>query len=100
MNGPESPQVGHAISERSKVLMTAIALSPWGLQVDGQFPYEAVVMPATATGGGLVCTLPLRPQESDTEIPPITDTYIDGKVLQRISVRKDRHHQKGGERTK
>ena len=38
-------------------------------------------MAETATGGGLVYTPPMRPQESDTEIPPITDIYKDGKVL-------------------
>ena len=45
-------------------------------------------MAETATGGGLMYTPPMRPQESDTEIPPITDTYKDGKLLKRsISTR-------------
>ena len=68
--------------------MTASAFWPWSLQVDGQVRYDAVVMACTATGGGLVCTLPLRPQEADTEIPPITDTYSDGKVLEHLSVQE------------
>lgn len=74
------------MSESAKVSMSASAFRPCGLQVEGQLSYEAVVIAWTATGAGFVCTLPRRPQESDTEIPPTTDTYNDGKVLERLSV--------------
>ena len=35
-----------------------------------------------------MCTPPLSPHASDTEIAPMTETYNDGKVLEERSTRK------------